>query len=233
MPSIAALVVAAGSGSRAGRDRPKQYVPVAGKPLLRHSLEAFLAHPRVDVVQAVIGAGQEELFAAATAGLSLPAPVRGGATRQQSVRAGLQALAARPGGAPDMVLIHDAARPFLPAALIDALIDALEEHPGVIPALPVVDTIKRVDARGIIVETPPRDALRAAQTPQAFRFSDILAAHRAAADVGTEFSDDAAVAEHAGLAVAVIDGAAQLRKVTHAEDFDWAEDMARKLGLAT
>ena len=233
MPSIAALIVAAGSGSRAGQDRPKQYAPVAGKPLLRYSLEAFLAHPRIDIVQVVIGAGQEALFREATADLSLPPPVPGGATRQQSVRAGLEALAARGTSAPALVLIHDAARPFLPAGLIDALIEALSEHAGVIPALPVVDTIKRVDERGIIVETPPRDALRAAQTPQAFRFADILAAHRAAAGTGMEFSDDAAVAEHAGLPVAVIDGAAQLRKVTHAEDFDWAADMARKLGLAT
>ncbi len=233
MPSIAALVVAAGSGSRAGQDRPKQYVSVAGRPLLRYSLEAFLKHPRIDMVQVVIGVGQEALFEKATAGLPLAPPVPGGATRQQSVHAGLEALAKKGTSAPELVLIHDAARPFLPAALIEALIEALSEHAGVIPALPVVDTIKRVDERGIIVETPPREMLRAAQTPQAFRFADILAAHRAAANIGAAFSDDAAVAEHAGLEVAVIEGAAQLRKVTHAEDFDWAADMARKLGLAT
>ena len=224
MSRIAALVVAAGSGTRAGQSLPKQYVPVGGVPLLRHALRPLLSHPDIDVVRVVIGAGQKALYEQAVAGLTLPPPVTGGATRQASVLAGLKALA---DDAPDMVLIHDAARPFLPAEVIDRLVAALEEHDGAIPALPVVDTIKQVDADGVIVATPPRPTLRAAQTPQAFHFDAILRAHLRAADEmpDVEFSDDAAVAEHAGLRVVVVEGAAQLRKVTHKQDFAWAESM--------
>ena len=227
MPRIAALVVAAGSGTRAGQALPKQYVPVGGEPLLRHALRPLLAHEAIDTVQVVIGAGQETLYEQAVTGLTLPPPVTGGATRQASVLAGLRALA---DDAPDIVLIHDAARPFLPAEVIDRLITALEEHDGAIPALPVVDTIKQVDANGVIVATPPRPALRAAQTPQAFHFDAILRAHLTAAErPDIEFSDDAAVAEHAGLRVVVVEGAAILRKITHAEDFAWAENMVKEL----
>ncbi len=225
----AALVVAAGSGARAGAHLPKQYVEVAGKPLLRHALEPFMRHARVDMVQVVVGSGQEELFAQATQGLELPAPVIGGATRQQSVLNGLRALATLGERAPEAVLIHDAARPFLPTAIIDALLATLGEADGGLPALEVVDTIKRVDEHGIIVETPPRASLRAAQTPQAFRMREILSAHEAVAGLQVEFSDDAQVAEHAGMKVKAIMGAAQLRKITHAEDFRWAAEMAAKL----
>ncbi len=227
MPRIAALVVAAGSGTRAGQSLPKQYVPVGGEPLLRHALRPLLAHPDIDTVQVVIGAGQEALYEQAVAGLALPPPVTGGATRQASVLAGLRALA---DDTPDIVFIHDAARPFLPAEVIDRLIAALEHHDGAIPALPVVDTIKQVGENGVIVATPPRPTLRAAQTPQAFHFNAILQAHLKAAErPDIEFSDDAAVAEQAGLRVVVVEGAAILRKVTHGEDFAWAEDMARRL----
>ena len=227
MPRIAALVVAAGSGTRAGQSLPKQYVPVGGEPLLRHALRPLLAHPDIDTVQVVIGAGQEALYEQAVAGLALPPPVTGGATRQASVLAGLRALA---DDTPDIVFIHDAARPFLPAEVIDRLIAALEHHDGAIPALPVVDTIKQVGENGVIVATPPRPTLRAAQTPQAFHFNAIFRAHLQAAErPDTEFSDDAAVAEHAGLRVVTIEGAAILRKVTHPEDFAWAEDMVRRL----
>ena len=232
MARTVALVVAAGSGTRAGGNRPKQYVEVAGRPLIRYSLEALLAHPQVDEVLVVIGAGHEEMFRAASAGLALPAPVTGGATRQASVLRGLEALAANDETVPELVLIHDAARPFLPARVIDDLLAALDAHEGALPGLPVVDTIKRVNEEGVIIDTPPRAYLRAAQTPQAFRFSTILAAHEEVAGLDTEFSDDAAIAERAGLRVKVIEGAPELRKVTYEEDFSWAEQMARKLGLA-
>jgi len=223
---VTALIVAAGSGTRAGAGMPKQYVPVAGKALLRYSVSALLAHPRVRAVRVVIGEGQQEAYARAVAGLELPPPVTGGATRQQSVFNGLKVLAEQ-SDAPDVVLIHDAARPFLPAAVIDRLLAALKEHDGAIPGLDVVDTIKQVDDAGVIIATPPRHTLRAAQTPQAFRLTDILRAHEQAARAPEEFSDDAAVAERAGLRVAVVEGAAILRKVTHAQDFQWAEEVAR------
>ncbi len=231
MTRNAALVVAAGSGSRAGGGQPKQYVEVAGKPLLRHSVEALLAHPAVDVVRVVIGAGHEAMFRVATAGLDLPPPINGGATRRESVHRGLEALAEDEEARPEVVLIHDAARPFLPASIIDNLLEALKRHAGALPGLPVVDTIKRVDETGLIVETPPRERLRKAQTPQAFRFAAILAAYRAAAALKEDFSDDSAVAERAGMQVAIIEGTPSLRKVTYGEDFRWAEQVARQLGL--
>ena len=231
MPKIAALVVAAGTGSRAGQDRPKQYVQVAGQPLLRHALLPLLAHPAIGAVRVVIGAGQEDDFAHATRGLAVGAPVMGGATRQQSVFNGLMALAQEQGGAPEMVLIHDAARPFLPADVIDRLLAALKQHDGAIPGLEVVDTIKQVNEHGIITATPPRPLLRAAQTPQAFRFAAIMQAHRRAARMPeVEFSDDASVAEWAGLKVVVVKGDARLRKITHPEDFAWAEEMTGQGG---
>ncbi len=227
-----ALVVAAGSGTRAGGHRPKQYVEVAGRPLLCYSLQALLAHPLVDEIRVVIGHGHEELYASATAGLPLPPPITGGATRQESVRRGLEALAAGDEPLPRRVLIHDAARPFLPGRVIVDLLTALRNVDGALPGLAVVDTIKRVDENDMIIDTPPRHLLRAAQTPQAFHFDTILAAHRQVADMAVEFSDDAAIAEHAGLRVKVIDGAPELRKVTYEEDFRWAAETARKLGLA-
>ena len=163
-----ALVVAAGSGSRAGGDLPKQYRRLGGRPLLSHALSA-LRHARIDQVQVVIGEGQESLYQEAIGALPLPAPVTGGATRQQSVRNGLAALAGD--GAIGQVLIHDAARPFLPAAVIDRLLDALEASEGAVPVLPVVDTLARHDVT--LGDSVPREGLVRVQTPQAFRFADI------------------------------------------------------------
>ncbi len=221
--TTAALIVAGGTGSRMGADVPKQYLELGGRAVIRHAVEAFLNHPRIDLVQVVIGEGHGEMFARAVRGLKMPMPVFGGETRQLSVRNGLEALARRERGAPGVVMIHDAARPFVSAALIDRLLDGLGMHEGVIPALPVVDTIKRVDAEGVIVETVPREALRAAQTPQTFYLAPILAAHRQAQDAGnTELTDDAAVAEAAGFEVAVVEGDAENRKITTAADLDWA-----------
>jgi len=223
--TVAALVVAGGSGTRMGGEIPKQYLRLGGRAVIRHALEAFLDHPGVDVVQAVIGETHGELFADAVEGLRMPMPVVGGPTRQLSVLNGLEALARREMGAPDIVLIHDAARPFVSAELIDRLLEALGMHEGVIPALPVVDTIKRVDEDGIIVETVPRNALRAAQTPQTFYLAPILAAHRQARDEGeTDLTDDAAVAERAGFEVAVVEGDPANRKITTPHDLEWAEE---------
>ncbi len=222
--TVAALVVAGGSGTRMGGDIPKQYLQLGGRAVIRHTLEAFLAHPRIDAVQVVIGEKHGEMFADAVQGLRMPMPVTGGPTRQLSVLNGLEALARREMGAPDIVLIHDAARPFVSAELIDRLLDGLGMHEGVIPALPVVDTIKRVDDEGIIVETIPRSTLRAAQTPQTFYLAPILAAHRQARDAGeTDLTDDAAVAERAGFEVAIVEGDPLNRKITTPHDLEWAE----------
>ncbi len=223
--STAALIVAGGTGARMGAQRPKQYLDIGGEALIRHTLKAFLDHPRIDLVQVVIGPGHGEMFAQAVMGLKMPMPVIGGATRQQSVLNGLEALARRELGAPSIVLIHDAARPFVSPALIDALLDNLGMREGVIPALPVTDTIKRVDEEGLIVETVPRASLRAAQTPQVFYLSPILAAHRQAHGEGRDdLTDDAAVAELAGYEVAVVPGDPDNRKITTPHDLQWAED---------
>ncbi|WP_298194657.1 bifunctional 2-C-methyl-D-erythritol 4-phosphate cytidylyltransferase/2-C-methyl-D-erythritol 2,4-cyclodiphosphate synthase [Novosphingobium sp.] len=210
--SVAAVVVAAGQGLRAGGTVPKQFAPWRGKPLVRHSVEA-LASAGIAPIVVVIPAAWEETAAEALVGLADVRLVHGAASRQGSVRAGLEALEA---AAPAHVLIHDAARPDLPAAVIAALVAALEGQPGAIPVLPVVDSVVRgaEGLRGAFVE---RDGLYRVQTPQAFRFDAILAAHRAW-DGAEDAGDDAAVAETAGLAVALVSGDERLKKVTFAED---------------
>ncbi|HYD68828.1 bifunctional 2-C-methyl-D-erythritol 4-phosphate cytidylyltransferase/2-C-methyl-D-erythritol 2,4-cyclodiphosphate synthase [Azospirillum sp.] len=212
MPSCIALIVAAGSGQRFGADRPKQYHDLAGRAVLRHTVEAFLRHPRVAAVRVVINPDHRDLYDAAVAGLGLPEPVAGGATRQDSVRNGLEALAAgSPDDAPDLVLIHDAARPLIDPDTVSAVIAALDTTPGAIAAVPVTDTLKR-GAGGVSAGTVDRAGLWRAQTPQGFRFADILAAHRNAA--GQDLTDDAAVAERAGLSVALVPGKEENFKVT-------------------
>ena len=217
MSGTVALIVAAGRGSRFGGDDPKQYAALGGRPLLRHCLESFQRHPGIGMVQTVIHADDHDLYARATAGLDIPPPAIGGASRQESVRLGLEHLAAT---APARVLIHDAARPFIDAGLIDRVLAALDTAPGAIAALPVTDTLKR-GSEGQIAGTVPREGLWRAQTPQGFRYAEILAAHRAAA--GAEFTDDAAVAEHARLAVALVNGTADNIKITTAQDLTRAE----------
>ncbi len=218
---VAAVVVAAGRGQRVGGDVPKQYRTICGEPVIRPALAAFLGHSRIDAVQPVIHARDAEAFRAATAGLqSLPA-VWGGATRQASVRAGLEALRATQ---PDFVLIHDAARPFLTGALITRAIDAAAEHRAAVPAVPVADTVKKVDERESVIETLDRSRLRLVQTPQAFAFDLILDAHHRAAAAGREdFTDDAALAEWAGHRVTVCPGEATNVKLTTNDDFIRAE----------
>lgn len=213
-----ALLVAAGSGTRAGAATPKQYREIGGRPLLRHAVEA-LFHRRVDAIQVVIADGQEPAYRRAIQGLELLPPVVGGATRQDSVRRGMAALGMR--GAPDRLLVHDAARPFLPGAVIDRLLDALDGAPASVPILPVVDTLaKSADGLG---DTVPRDALVRVQTPQAFRFADLKRAHEQWC--GGDASDDAQVVRAAGLHVATVPGDASLEKITFESDFSRAEAM--------
>jgi 2-C-methyl-D-erythritol 4-phosphate cytidylyltransferase/2-C-methyl-D-erythritol 2,4-cyclodiphosphate synthase len=214
-----ALVVAAGRGSRLGGDRPKQYLPMAGQPILRHTLRALAAHPGIDGVRAVIHPDDAEAYAQAAAGLDVMAPVDGGASRQESVRYGLESLAADP---PARVLIHDGARPFVDAATIDRVLSALDTDPGAIPAVPVADTLKRATADGAIAETVPRAGLWRAQTPQGFRFAEVLAAHRAAAG-SADASDDAAVMELAGHRIVLVDGNPENVKLTTQDDLTRAE----------
>jgi 2-C-methyl-D-erythritol 4-phosphate cytidylyltransferase / 2-C-methyl-D-erythritol 2,4-cyclodiphosphate synthase len=221
--TVAAVVVAAGRGLRAGGSVPKQYREISGGPVIRAALAALLAHPRISAVQPVIHPDDEKVFRSTTAGMkkNLLPPVGGGATRQASVRAGLEALQLR---TPDIVLIHDAARPFLTDALIGRAIIAAEQYGAAIPAVAIADTVKRIDAAAIVVETLDRNPLRTVQTPQAFAFDLILAAHRRAAAAGREdFTDDAALAEWAGYRVTAFEGDAGNVKLTTNDDFSRAE----------
>jgi 2-C-methyl-D-erythritol 4-phosphate cytidylyltransferase / 2-C-methyl-D-erythritol 2,4-cyclodiphosphate synthase len=219
---VAAVVVAAGRGERAGGDVPKQYRPIAGRPMIRSTLEAFVAHPGIDFVQPVINLGDEKLYQKAITGLkNLLPPVGGGTTRQGSVRAGLEAVASR---APALVLIHDAARPFVSAELINRAIAAGRATGAAVPGIGLADTVKAVDSDALVTETLDRNRLRLVQTPQVFSFETILHAHRqAAASQRESFTDDAALAEWAGQRVTVFDGEAGNVKVTTNADFERAE----------
>jgi 2-C-methyl-D-erythritol 4-phosphate cytidylyltransferase/2-C-methyl-D-erythritol 2,4-cyclodiphosphate synthase len=220
-PSVAAVIVAAGRGLRAGGNLPKQYRELAGEPVIRTSLSLFAWHGQIGAVQAVIHPDDRGSYDAAAKGLRLLPPVSGGASRQASVRAGLEALAAR---APDIVLIHDAARPFCSTELVSRAIVACGETGAAIPALEVTDTIKRVDAGGHVAGTIDRSQLRAVQTPQAFKFAALLEAHQRAAKEGRDdFTDDAALAEWAGIKVATFAGESGNVKLTTDEDFAKAE----------
>jgi 2-C-methyl-D-erythritol 4-phosphate cytidylyltransferase/2-C-methyl-D-erythritol 2,4-cyclodiphosphate synthase len=207
---IAAILVAAGTGSRFGADTPKQFLTLAGQPVIRHAARRLLA--RADMLQPV---GDAAPIEAALSGLPHLPVVAGGATRQDSVRAGLEALAEfAPNPVPDLVLVHDAARPFFPDRTIPDLVAALATHDGAIPAAPVADTLKRASG-GVITATVPRDGLFRAQTPQGFRFATLLAAHRAGE---TGATDDAALLEASGHAVAIVAGHEDNIKLTYPED---------------
>lgn len=228
---ITALIVAAGRGSRAGEGLPKQYRMVGGRPVLARTLEAFLTHPRIDAVATAIHPDDADLYGAACEGLPpakmLP-PVHGDTTRQESVLNGLKTLKDH---GPGFVLVHDAARPFVTAALIDRAIGAAEQTGAAIPGTPVTDTVKIVDDRARVTATPERRLLRAVQTPQAFDLKTLLKIHLQAAEQGLfSFTDDAALVEWADLPVAVFDGDPANIKLTHPADFDEAE---RRLGGAS
>lgn len=216
MAKVVALVVAAGRGRRFGGDMPKQYQSLAGRPVLRHTLARLAANPQVDAVRAVIHSDDLDLYAEAAAGLGLLEPVFGGETRQDSVRLGLESLSAL---GCEVVLIHDGARPFVDTGTIARVVAALDSHPGAVPAVAVADTLKRGNA-GLVAGTVDRAHLWRAQTPQGFRFQDILAAHLAVA--GQELTDDAAVAEQAGLSVALVQGSEDNFKITTTADLDRA-----------
>jgi len=220
---IAALIVAAGRGSRAGAGLPKQYRCLDRKPVLAHTLNAFSTQPEIARILVVIHPDDAQLYADCLdyldddARRKLLPPVPGGATRQASVHAGLVALDAQ--GCTHL-LVHDAARPFVSPALIDRACAALQRYDAVLPGIAVTDTIKRVDASGHVMETPPRAALRAVQTPQAFRLVPLRDAHmRAAAEGRDDFTDDGALMEWAGTPVMVFEGDIRNVKLTHEADF--------------
>lgn len=221
MPTCTALIVAAGKGTRFGGPLPKQYALLNGLPVLRHTLLVYRATAEITAVRVVIAAGDDDPYRASVAGLDLPPPIRGGASRQQSVLNGLEALIPDP---PDFVAIHDAARPFVQPAEISACLAAAatEGVDGAVVGVPVADTVKRTSPQGVVVETVPRANLWRAQTPQIFRFDRLLAAHRAAAGLAeseaTALTDDSAVAERAGLKVVMVQGSDDNRKITTSTD---------------
>jgi 2-C-methyl-D-erythritol 4-phosphate cytidylyltransferase/2-C-methyl-D-erythritol 2,4-cyclodiphosphate synthase len=226
--SVAALIVAAGRGFRAGDGLPKQYRSLGGRTILARTLETFLKHPLVDTTLVVIHPDDEHYYRHTLAqlesrggSLSVP-PAHGGETRQDSVHRGLEALTQQ---APALVLVHDAARPFVDAEFIDRAIAAGKAFGAAVPGSAVSDTIKVVDDSGRVLLTPDRSTLRAIQTPQAFRFDALLNAHRrAAAEDLHAFTDDGALAEWAGLEVRVFDGHEGNVKLTHKADVEAAED---------
>jgi 2-C-methyl-D-erythritol 4-phosphate cytidylyltransferase/2-C-methyl-D-erythritol 2,4-cyclodiphosphate synthase len=221
MPSIAALIVAAGRGERAGGDKPKQYQSVAGRPLLAWTAELFASHPSITALQFVIGKGQETLLAdALPADMRGRKPVIGGTTRQDSVRNGLESLQNE---RPDFVLIHDAARPLTSRALIDRVIASLADgNDAAIPLLAAADTLRRRETDGTWTLVP-RDHLHRAQTPQGFRYQAILDAHRA--HKNEQVTDDMALAEVAGLRIAAVPGEESNLKITTQTDFAMAEKL--------
>jgi 2-C-methyl-D-erythritol 4-phosphate cytidylyltransferase/2-C-methyl-D-erythritol 2,4-cyclodiphosphate synthase len=216
----AVVIVAAGRGERAGTaDGPKQYRHIGGRPVISHTIQAFLSHPRIGSIVVAIHPDDDELFRTCTSsvGSDRIIAIHGGATRQESTRLALRALR---DDAPGVVLIHDAVRPFVDAALIDRTIDAIDSRQGALPAMQVADTLKRMNGEGDVGETVPRAGLHAAQTPQGFPFWPILAAHEKAHQLGKQdFTDDAAVAEWAKIPVRIVMGSPDNMKLT------WARDM--------
>jgi 2-C-methyl-D-erythritol 4-phosphate cytidylyltransferase/2-C-methyl-D-erythritol 2,4-cyclodiphosphate synthase len=223
---ICAVIVAAGRGQRAGGGLPKQYRPIGDRTVLAHTLGAFLHHPEIDGVLTVIHPDDVPLYQGAVAGLEglkLQAPAMGGATRQASVRAGVEAVA-RMGA--DLILVHDAARPFASPALISRAVAAARDHGAAVPGIPVADTIVQV-AGGRVAAALSRPALRAIQTPQAFRADILVPSHARAAEEGLpEFTDDGSLVRHYGHEVHVFDGEAANMKLTERGDF---EEAARRL----
>ncbi|NEK24897.1 2-C-methyl-D-erythritol 4-phosphate cytidylyltransferase [Sulfitobacter sp. JBTF-M27] len=223
--TAAALIVAAGRGTRFGSEVPKQYVPIAGICAFRRSVEKFLSGGDLGLVQAVIHPDDAKMYADAMAGLDDPrllAPVTGGATRAQSVLQGLEALS---GHAPDCVLIHDAARPFVSRRIIRNVLDMLQTTEAAFAALPVVDALWRVE-EGAAVAPVPRDGLWRAQTPQGFHFQTLLKAHRG---YQGDAADDVEIARAAGMTARVVEGASENFKITTPQDLRRAEQLVSVL----
>ena len=213
--TVTALIVAAGSGQRLGGALPKQFRPIGGKPMIRHTVEALIGHPRIDVVRVVIGEGQEELAGAALGGLNVGEPILGGATRADSVRHGLKAVS---GG---IILVHDAARPFCPPSVVDRLLDALEGHDGAVPTLPIADTLAMGDR--LLSRTVERERILRVQTPQAFHVEDLIYAFSEMTLRAP--TDESSVMVEAGLKVATVEGDPLLDKLTTPADWARAEAM--------
>jgi len=219
-----ALLVAAGNASRMGQDLPKPYLQLGQETLLKRTVRAFMEHPAIDGVRVVIKREHHPYYKKALEGLTLFPCVIGGATRQESVRLGLESIAHR---LPERVLIHDIARPLASPALISRVVDALKTHTAVVPAITITDTVKRTKA-GLIHSTVPRENLVTVQTPQGFHYQTLLIAHRELID--ESFSDDASLIERMGGPVATVEGEAENIKVTTQTDLD---HMHRLLSLQT
>jgi 2-C-methyl-D-erythritol 4-phosphate cytidylyltransferase / 2-C-methyl-D-erythritol 2,4-cyclodiphosphate synthase len=211
--TVTVLIVAAGTGSRLGGGLPKQFRALGGKPVLRRAVEAFVGHPRIDAVRVVVAADHRELALSTLQGLAVGELILGGAQRSDSVRAGLEAIG------DGVVLVHDAARPFCPPPIVDALLDALVSHDGAVPVLPVADTLAKGDRR--LSGAVDRARLLRIQTPQAFHVEDLLFAMDEAASASA--TDESSVMIAAGLKVATVPGAECLFKLTSPEDWDRAE----------
>lgn len=229
-PDAAVIVVAAGRGRRLGGPIPKQYRDLAGRSVLARTVRAFSSHPRIRTIRVVIHADDRPLYDEAVAGLDLPPPVIGGDTRQQSVHAGLEALAA---AAPDRVLIHDGVRPFVDPDTIDAVLDALLHEGAALACVAVPDTLKR-GADGFVVATVDRTGIWRAQTPQGFRYDAILAAHRACATDPSlaDLTDDTQLIERQGIRVAIVEGSEDNFKITTEPDLARAERLLALRGDA-
>jgi 2-C-methyl-D-erythritol 4-phosphate cytidylyltransferase len=212
------LIMAAGRGHRFGGPLPKQYRDLAGMPILRHTILRLARHPGIDAIQVLIHPDDQGLYDAATAGLGLRPALYGGASRQDSVRFGLEGIADLQ---PKNVLIHDGVRPFVAMETITAVLAALERGPAAIAGVKLADTLKRV-TDGVITETVDRQNLWRAQTPQGFDYAAILVAHRRAVNAGIELTDDAMVAEQAGLAVEMVAGSEENFKITTETDLQRA-----------
>jgi 2-C-methyl-D-erythritol 4-phosphate cytidylyltransferase len=214
---VAAVIVAAGRGARMGASRPKALLSLGGEPMLARAIRALATRPRVGPVVVVV-ADPEEARAALGEAAARVTLVRGGPRRQDSVLRGLRALEEA-----DIVLVHDAARPLVPAALVDAVIDAAVEHGAAVPAIAPADTVKTVGEDGVVAGTLARDRLRLAQTPQGFRRELLVAAHARAESDGFLGTDDASLVERIGGRVALIEGSARNIKITTSIDLEHAE----------
>ena len=229
MTGCVALILSGGSGNRFGNNTPKQYLSLGDKSVIRHAIDTFVAHPGIDTVRIVRRPQDNTLYEAAIADISVLPPVDGGKTRQDSVRLGLESLKEIE---PEKVLIHDGARPFPGQELITRALEALNEQQAVIPVLPVFDTIKQVTSDSKTIErTLDREKLWRAQTPQAFDYNAILSAHEKA--VGLELTDDAMVAENAGIPVSIVQGDKRNIRITTLEDMEQARKFLDSESMVT